>query len=214
MSVQIRQADANDADFLARIMLLAGRSHLTWGGWEIFLDAAEQDCLVYLRRLTLAKARSFAHYSRFIVAELENCPASALCGYDPRDASINMLLQAMEEVAQELSWSEAESEAFGQRLGLYATCHFKEAAGTWVIENVATLPEFRRRGLMNVLLQRILEIGRKRGYKVAQVSMDIGNLPAQRAYEKAGFRVVNEKRHKDFERVFGMPGRQLLLCGL
>ena len=214
MNTQIRPAHGSDGAFLARIMLLAGRSHLPRGGWDIVFDAPEQDCLAYLTKLALTKARSFSHYSRFILAEVDGCPASALCGYDPQEASFPAFEGAMAEVAQESNWSEAETMAVWQRFGPYVTCAFEETAGTWVIENVATLPRFRRRRLMNALLERILEMGRERGYKIAQVSMDIGNLAARSAYEKAGFRVVDEKRHVDYERVFGAPGRWLLMCDL
>jgi RimJ/RimL family protein N-acetyltransferase len=38
----------------------------------------------------------------------------------------------------------------------------------------------------------------------------IGNDRAQRAYERAGFRVFGEKRHPDFEAVWGCPGVRAL----
>jgi GNAT superfamily N-acetyltransferase len=210
----IRRADASDAGFLARIELFAARSHLARGFWEIALDAPEDVCLTYLQALTLAQARSFFHYSHFLLAQVGESPASALCGYDPEQAGFLLLQQAMSEAARELNWSEPESEAIWRRLAPYGTCVFDESPGTWVVENVATLPRYRKRGLMNVLLERIMELVRQREYKVAQVSMDIGNVPARRAYEKVGFYLVDEKRHTDYERVFGTPGKWLLTCDL
>ena len=38
------------------------------------------------------------------------------------------------------------------------------------------------------------------------VSVLIGNVSAERAYEAVGFRMVDEKRHPEFEREFGCPG--------
>lgn len=38
----------------------------------------------------------------------------------------------------------------------------------------------------------------------------IGNDPAQRAYEKAGFRVTGEKRDPGYESVGGSPGLRAL----
>ena len=125
------------------------------------MDSPEQDCLVFLKQLALTESRSFSHYSRFILAELDGCPASALCGYNPEDASISKFQQAAQEVANGLGWSDDETEVFCQRFGPYVTCMLEEPAGTWVIENVATLPRFRKRGLMNSLFQRILEMGRE-----------------------------------------------------
>jgi ribosomal protein S18 acetylase RimI-like enzyme len=68
------------------------------------------------------------------------------------------------------------------------------------------MPEFRRRGHVDALMAEILEEGRRRGSRVAQLTVLIGNLPAQRAYEKVGFRVHDEKRHPDFEKALGAPG--------
>jgi ribosomal protein S18 acetylase RimI-like enzyme len=76
----------------------------------------------------------------------------------------------------------------------------------WIVEHVATKPEFRRRGLVERLIGEILDVGRKRGATVADIGVLIGNDPAQRAYEKCGFEVIDEKRHPDFEAVYGCPG--------
>jgi ribosomal protein S18 acetylase RimI-like enzyme len=75
---------------------------------------------------------------------------------------------------------------------------------------VATLPEFRRRGLVDRLMEAMLERAVARGAKVADISVFIGNDPAQRAYEKEGFRFVSEKRNAEIERTWGSPGLRLL----
>ena len=85
-------------------------------------------------------------------------------------------------------------------------CYPDNAEGAWVIESVATVPEFRRRGIIDALLNEILEKGRGLGFGLGQVGVFIGNTPAQRAYEKCGFRMVDEKRHPDFEAAIGCPG--------
>ena len=83
-------------------------------------------------------------------------------------------------------------------------------AGTWIVENVATHPDYRRRGLVHDLLRAILERGRQRGATHAGIGVMIDNDRAQRAYERAGFRVFAEKRHPDFEAVWGCPGLRAL----
>ncbi len=65
-------------------------------------------------------------------------------------------------------------------------------------------------GLIDSLMAAILERGRQRGATHADIGVMSGNDPAQRAYEKAGFRVTGEKRHPDFERVWGCPGLRAL----
>ena len=72
----------------------------------------------------------------------------------------------------------------------------------------------RRRGLRGSLGDRAAsagagrrdEEGRRRDYARAQISVLIGNAPAQFAYERAGFAVVDERRHPDFQAAIGSPG--------
>ena len=87
------------------------------------------------------------------------------------------------------------------------------AEDAWVIEWVATRPEYRGKGLVHALLHDILDPGRERGHAQAQIAVLIGNTPAQRAYEGVGFRVADEKTHPDFERAVGSPGIRRLLRG-
>ena len=91
------------------------------------------------------------------------------------------------------------------------TCNPDNAEGAWVVENVATVPDFRRMGIVSRLLDEMVKRGRSRGHELAQISYLIGNSPALRAYEKAGFKLVNEKRHPDFEAAMGCPGVGTLL---
>jgi ribosomal protein S18 acetylase RimI-like enzyme len=86
--------------------------------------------------------------------------------------------------------------------------------GAWVVEHVATKPEFRRRGLVERLVQETVERGRRQGATVADIGVLIGNEPAQRAYEKCGFEVVDEVRNADFEAAYGSPGARMLRRGL
>ena len=89
---------------------------------------------------------------------------------------------------------------------VFVDCHEEDAEGAWVVEWVATLPDFRRRGLVHELLLAILEEGRERGHPRAQIGILIGNIPAQSAYENVGFRMTLEKTSERFEAVIGSPG--------
>jgi RimJ/RimL family protein N-acetyltransferase len=60
----------------------------------------------------------------------------------------------------------------------------------------------------------VLDQGRKKGHGIAQISVLIGNTPAQYAYEKIGFKVADEKRNPDFLAVVGEPGMRRLLLEL
>jgi RimJ/RimL family protein N-acetyltransferase len=54
-----------------------------------------------------------------------------------------------------------------------------------------------------ILLEHALDAGRELGYRRAQISCLVGNDPAARAYEKAGFEVVEELVDPAFEALLG-----------
>ena len=122
MNVPIRTATQDDAPLLAEVMLLAARSHLEWGLWDITLGRPENECIAYLTRLALTDTCSFTHFSRFTVAQVDGHAAAALCGYDPREGGKPFLREAMKEVAQAMGWSEAEHVAARQRWTPIRTC--------------------------------------------------------------------------------------------
>lgn len=206
MSAKIRCGKADDADFLARVMMLASRGHLPRGVWDLIAGGSEANCLDYLRRLALSEPVSLCHYSSFLVAEHDGRPAAALCGFDPRDGGWQLLNEAMQRVQRQKGWTLADERASADRTAPVWPCTFDTLDHAWVIESVATLPEFRRRGLADALMAEVLRTGWTRGSRVAQLTILIGNTAAQRAYEKAGFRVEGEKRHADFADVLGAPG--------
>ena len=211
MEPKIRPAELKDVPFIAWVELQAARSHLPRGFWDMWLQRPEQECLGFLEHMANAPTRSWFHYSAFIVAEIDGRPASAMCGYDDKESPGELSFAASQEACGMSEWSDAEFQAISERIIPVLTCVSDPAPGAWIVENVATLPEFRRRGLADRLLKETLDIGRSRGYRVGQISVMIGNTPAQRAYEKAGFKVADGKRHPDFEKVVGEPGMRRML---
>ena len=78
--------------------------------------------------------------------------------------------------------------------------------GDWLIEHVATLPEYRGRGLVQALIEHALQAGKAAGFQRASISFLIGNEAAERSYAKAGFAFAEEKRDPAFEALTGSPG--------
>ncbi len=103
-------------------------------------------------------------------------------------------------------WTMERLGAMQQRIAPFLTCALEQPDETWIVEWVATLPVHRGKGLTKALLGAILDAGRTRGHTQFQIGVLIGNTAAQRAYEGAGFSVVDEKRDPAFEATFGSPG--------
>jgi len=213
MNLKIRLARPEDASFLAWVIITSGRAHVQRGIWEVILGGTEEECLVFLQMLVVTKTPHLFHYSCFLVAEVAGRPVAALGGYDPRSLGYPALRKAIVEVVHKLGLSEPDKAA-GTRSEKILCCIPEEVEGAWVIDSVATVPKFRRRGIVSKLLEKIVEKGRKKGFRRAQINMYIGNTPAQKAYEKHGFKVVDEKRHPAFEEEIGSPGMVRLLRDL
>lgn len=205
MAHSIRPAREHDADFLAWAILIAARSHLAKGWFDIVLEGPEASRLDYLRRLTLTPTRSWWHFSRFLVAEQDGIPVAALSAFPASDA-YPLSQQAMAEVARELGWSDAAQQAMWQRGAYIFACTLESGDDAWAIENVATLSAYRGRGIACELLKQAVAEAERNGAPRVQITFYIGNDAAERAYAKAGFKFHDEKRHPNFEAVTGAPG--------
>lgn len=207
MATSIRAACADDAAFLAWVMLAASRSHVPRGAWDLHVDGPDARVLAFLERMAVQPEPSFCGWRRFLVAEVDGTPAAALSGYTTGDPGMHDPTPAVVAASRAaLGWGDADLVAAGARLGPFLTCVTEPPADTWAVEWVATRPEFRRRGLVHELLLAVMDRGRSRGHRTSQILVLIGNTAAQCAYERAGYRVVAEKRHAEFARAMACPG--------
>ncbi len=204
--IEIVDAQRDHAAFIAWVTLAAHRSHMVRGLWDFVVGGAEADCLRFLEALTTTSQPHWVHSSTFIVAEVDGEPAAALGGYFDEELGMSALAKAMPEANERVGRTEEDSQAGFARAGSIVHCEPEHAPGVWIVENVATLPAFRRQGLVARLLDEILERGRERGATQADIGVFIGNDGAQFAYERAGFEVTGELRHPEFEAVYGCPG--------
>lgn len=201
----IRPAREDDAEFLAWAILIAARSHLAKGWFDIVLEGPEAARLDYLRCLTLTPTRSWWHFSRFLVAEQDGIPVAALSVFRAGEA-YPLSQQAMTEVARELGWNDAAQQAMWRRGAYIFACTLESDDDAWAIENVATLPTYRGRGIAGELLEHAVAEAERNGAPRVQITFYIGNDAAERAYANAGFKFHDEKRNPDFDAATGAPG--------
>jgi ribosomal protein S18 acetylase RimI-like enzyme len=206
MALYIRRGVAHDAEFLAEVMLSASRAQLERGLWDLIIGADKTGCLDYLRRLALAQPRSLYHYESFLIAEVDGDRAAALCGFETSGAW-ELVGDAMAGIERDLNWTEEDRAASYQRVApIWTDCMPADIGADFAIESVATLPQFRRRGLISALIDEILRDATERGCRLAQITTYLGNEPALAAYEKNGFEVRDEKHCPDVQRILGVPG--------
>jgi translation initiation factor 4G len=203
-SFVIRPATPDDAHFLGWASVAAARSQLERGWFEIVLRRDADYCVEFARYLTLARARSWWHWSLFHVAEADGVVASAMCGFgDPEVYYASG--DAMAEAGDRMGIPETEQAQFWPR-GAFIVSAATSEDGAWTIENAATAPEYRGSGVTQALLEAELGVARAAGFKRAQISFFIGNDRAEKAYAKADFTFAEEKHAPDFEAAMGAPG--------
>jgi GNAT superfamily N-acetyltransferase len=206
MSVETRPATAEDASFLAWVMQEAARSHLEKGVWDFTFPGQDEQRLELLSKIATTDRIHFCHFSRFRVLEVDGEPASALSAYENSQHGMEQLGPGMAEALSQLGWSMEEILAVGERSASFAATGYPNPDGFWIVEWVATRPEFRGRALIRRLLLEILELGREQDFARAQIGYLLGNVPAKCAYERVGFKWVEEHCHPSFEADYGSPG--------
>lgn len=207
MNIQVRKGRVSDAPFLGKAILIAGRAHVARGIWEIVLDEPEELCVRFLQHLTVTAVPHLFHYTCSFIAEQDNrIPVGSLGGYDPQKLGYRALQAGLPEVYTKLQLPPEAFHGANERAAKILACLPKEVENGWVIDSVATLPGYRRQGIAELLLHRVLAEGRDLGYPLAQVNMYIGNKPALRLYQKLGFEVIEETRDTYFEKMLGSPG--------
>jgi GNAT superfamily N-acetyltransferase len=205
MDPAIRPGRADDADFIARIILSAQRGPRPRGWFDIALARDEPAVLDFIGRLAAASQRSWYQASQFLVAEREGRPAAALCAM-PSGVARDTVRPAFEQVARDAGIGGAElAEIFAR--GAYArACWIQGGHEDWLIEHVASQPAARGQGLVQALIGQALAAGRAAGFSQASITFVIGNDAAERCYAKAGFAFAEEKRDPAFEALTGTPG--------
>ena len=67
-------------------------------------------------------------------------------------------------------------------------------AGEAEIMNIAVLPEYRRNGVADALMNKIFSLSRENGCTVATLEVADGNIGAVALYEKHGFKISGRRK--------------------
>ena len=213
IDIKTRAARADDADFLAWLILTAGRAHVKKGIWEVILGMPEEQCLYFLKLLSVTKIHHLFHHACYLLADVNGSPVAGLGGYDPVNSGNSALWKALPEVFQEVGGASPNATMNGSPPRIL-NCIPESVKGSWVVDSVAAVHEFRRKGVVSKLLKEILLKGRQQGFKRAQINIYIGNVAAQRLYEKHGFKILDEIRDPYFEAQIGSPGMSRMILDL
>ncbi|MEJ0026368.1 MAG: GNAT family N-acetyltransferase [Rhizomicrobium sp.] len=204
MIATFRPATPDDSRFLGWAMFMAARGHMPRGWFDIVLQRPIEFGVAFCARLANAQARSWWHHSFFAVAEVDGAPAAAACAF-PDDAPYMVSGEAMAEASDRMGIGKAEQAELWPR-GSFILKATTGEDDCWTVENVATWPDYRGRGVARALIAHMLDDMRGAGPKRAQISFLIGNAPAEHSYRACGFTFAEDKTDKDFAAAMGVPG--------
>jgi ribosomal protein S18 acetylase RimI-like enzyme len=214
MDFNIRKAQPEDGVFLANMIMMAGRNHISRAILEYLLGGKPNDCMTFLQMLLITQTQHLFHHSCYLIAEDSNGPIAIMSGYDPKTKGYQALHQAIPEVSPILGWSVAEQNLVKERTDKLVPSMPEIIDNAWIVDRGATKPESRRLGAAGKLLNEVLATGKEFGFNLAQATIYIGNDPGIKLFEKAGFSVNEEKNNDFFDKMIGAPGMVSLTKGL
>ncbi len=199
MDIKIRKATEDDAAFIAWAILKGSRSGKKVGLFDLIFQNSDSDTLSkHLIALTLSTTKSFCHFSNFLIAEESGNTVGALCGYEPRIATQEMLSEALEGLGVD--------EAYKERIASYLLCMPELDRQTWVLDFMQVKDEAHELTVLKELVQKSLLTARLKGYRKAETMIEIGEAEQKISYEKLGFKFLDEKRSDYYFETFGRKG--------
>lgn len=206
----IREATSKDSKFLSQVVLQAGRSHTKKSIWDVSIEDTDENILKFIEQVTIVGDDHFCHHSKFHILEVGVLAVSAAASYFTSEKMMMNSGAALVEAAQRLSWSESKLKRLFEGMALWSKGVPEIQGDSFVIEWVATLPQYQRRGYAHDLVDLKLAQAKTHGFKSAYLHMQAGNKPAQSAYERKGFSVINSRENQEFSEVVGNSGLVLM----
>jgi len=193
-----RPACPSDSDEVVPLIYLSGQIPSGGNLFDILFVLNKEQVLDLLNKLFVAKTPSWLHHSVFYVAEIENQVGAVACAYLEPEHGIESMIAALIECG----WKKDDFAAFRQVGSVFNHVRPKAEKDVWIVEFVATHPQHRRRGLVQILIYILLRKGKNRGLKKAQIGFFSENVIARKTYEKSGFQDETTRKNPEFTELF------------
>lgn len=210
MALSVRSAIPDDVKYVPGLEDMASKANARISAYEVMFPGTVEQRLEKIGWLFLNGKRVWSHYSHYQIAEWDGRVAGMLCTFH-KDLDKTWLWR---KTLREMGYNNPQLLALVWRMLPCLRVDPARPKDTLIVGSAATLPEFRRRGVITALLESAIDQGRKENYPRMQISVYIGNDAAQGAYEKVGFKVTDEYTNRAFMKRFGPPGARRLIIDL
>ncbi len=199
MEISTRKATSKDVAYLAQVVLATSRSTSSVGIFDLILkDKSDGEILKDLELLLSATTKSYCHYTNFTIATDGDKNIGAICGYEPRVATMQVLSRALEEIGVD-GESMANIASFTQILPPIDR-------KTWMLDFVALDEKLEPITIFSSLIKKSLLNARLRGYRKAQIILDLDSVDIEQLYLKLGFVKTFEAKDELYEQQFKKSG--------
>lgn len=203
MSIKIRKAIATDSAFLAQMILQSSRAGKKDGIFDLIFGSNDEAVILpKIEALTKTTAKAHCNFNNFLIAEMDGKYVGTLCSYEPRIATKEAFVAALEEVGC--------GETCEEALDVMSCCDFTLNNRTLMFDFMEELEGFRDVGVLKTLMTKSLLTARLKGYRIGQALVEIGSLETILFYKKLGFKQVGEKECDLYKEKFGRAGLVLL----
>ena len=188
--VTIRKAEQADCHFLATIILLAESTGFEITAYTKMFDKTMEELLPSFEKMINNPTEGHPlTYKSYLIACVDGIPASAFSVYkegefgDSNHLMTGALMTGFDR--------KSVAQAFGF-LKNHGDITIQKKPGTLQIDCVATLPEYRGKGLLKELMKAAEQRGKELGANEIQIQVWKKNEGAVAVYEKSGYKVVQE----------------------
>jgi hypothetical protein len=202
MNIKIKKATIEDNLFLAKMILQNSRAGKKIGMFDLIFEKSDKDILENIKSLVTTTAKSYCHFSNFLIAQIDSKNVGSLCSYEPRISTRDTFFEALREIGSKDDQHEYV-EIFDQ-------CNFELNKRTLMFDFMEEIDGFIDVGILQALQQKSLLSARLKGYRIVQTIVEIGALESILFYKKLGFREIEEKASDLYREKFGRAGLILL----
>jgi ribosomal protein S18 acetylase RimI-like enzyme len=190
-NLTFRRATQEDLGFVASCNYMASSPSPDFCYWDALIEGCGIETMAFIRQAISLDVLAWCRISDFIIAENQGIPvAGASCFVISQDDYRPIDLKNIGKLYNLLGWSGDQIKQFEDK---YQAVWYNpqdetlQPSGTWTIECVAVVEQFRGQGISKELLKHIIQAAETAKIESIGVSVTIGNEIAEQLYLSVGF---------------------------
>lgn len=185
-AVRFRRATPTDADAVVPLIHCSGPAAFDY----VFAVPGRARALDYLRRAFVQGDGEFGHRNHTVV-EVDGVVAGVGAAWGS-EANLRFAVAAARQILGCYGLARAPA-VIARGLRVEAVVQ-PPRPGAWYVAHLGVHPQARCRGLGEALVLHLLDEGRRRGCRTAELDVATTNARAEALYERLGFRARHERR--------------------